>query len=94
MHLVHTVLALHPLSSVLQTTHWDSFFSWSFLSPRGPQGSSIPVLSFSANHSSLKLSIMDTVVLGFQFARPLVVFLAENIPIQHHPCYDVESYLF
>jgi hypothetical protein len=34
------------------------------------------------------------VVPGFQFARSPVMLLVENVAIQHHPGYDVESYLF
>jgi hypothetical protein len=71
LHLVHTLLALHLLTFVLQTMHWDSFFSGSFLSLHGHQRSSTPV--FILQHQPLlpKLSIMDTVYLDFSLPDPL-----------------------
>jgi hypothetical protein len=67
-------------------------FSESSWSPR------IICSSIVLQHQTLLPQVLgyghNVIVPGFQFARPPVVFLVENVAIQHHPGYDVESYLF
>jgi hypothetical protein len=74
--------------------HWDSLFSESFLNPCGPQGSSTPVLSFSTTPTPRSRLGTQYSCTWISVCQPPMVFLVENVAIQHHPGNDVESYLF